>query len=187
MSITGQPTRNGVNVEQLTQTVGAIQDDPSLANFTFRATNTWLDGGRSRTSVQGFWGAGREDDSRGNPFVLEGDEPPVLLGTNHAPNAVETVLHALGSCLAVGVAYNAAAQDIEVRHLEIELEGDLDLHGFLGLSEDTRAGFHGIRVTCRIDTDAPDDKVAELIAHVRRTSPVVDIVSNPVPVEIQRT
>ncbi|WP_205856665.1 OsmC family protein, partial [Phytoactinopolyspora endophytica] len=113
MSTTTQQTRNGVNVTQLVETVGAIQNDPGLATFRFRATNTWLGGGHSRTSINGFWGAGQEDTSRQEPFTLEGDEPPVLLGSNRGPNAVEAVLHALASCLGVGFVYNAAAKGIE--------------------------------------------------------------------------
>lgn len=186
MSTTTQQTPNGVNVDQLTETVAAIQADPRIAAFRFRATNTWLDGGHSRTEIKGFWGAGQEDESRTEPFVLHGDEPPVLLGTNRAPNSVEAVLHALASCLAVGVAYNAAAWGIEIRALEFDLEGEMDLHGFLGLSQDVRPGFQDVRVNYRIECDAPDDKVDELCAHVQRTSPVVDILRNPVPVTISR-
>lgn len=101
---------NGVNVDQLVATINAIKDNPSLAYFKFRATNEWVNGGHSRTRVQSFTVAGQEDASRSKPFVLEGDEPPVLLGSNAGPNAVEAVLHALASCLAVGFIYNAAAQ-----------------------------------------------------------------------------
>ena len=180
MSTTTEDTRNGVNVTQLVETVGAIQNDPALATFRFRAHNTWLGGGHSRTSIQGFWGAGQEDSTRTAPFTLDGDEPPVLLGHNRAPNAVETVLHALASCLAIGFAYNAAAQGIEVRSLEFDLEGELDLHGFLGLSEETRAGYQGIAVTYRVDAEATPEQIDDLCRYVQRTSPVLDIISNPV-------
>lgn len=186
MSTTAGHTANGVNVTQLVETIDAIKADPKLATFRFRATNTWLEGGHSRTAIQGFWGAGQEDGSRSRPFHVEGDEPPVLLGGDQAPNAVESVLHALASCLAVGVAYNAAAQGIPVRNLEFDLEGELDLHGFLGLSDDVRPGYSSIRVTYRIDSDADDDKLDELCAHVQRTSPVLDIVRNPVEVTVTR-
>jgi uncharacterized OsmC-like protein len=186
MSTTTEDTRNGVNVTQLVETVGAIQNDPTLATFRFRAHNTWLGGGYSRTSIHGFWGAGQEDSSRTAPFTLDGDEPPVLLGHNRAPNAVETVLHALASCLAIGFAYNAAAQGIEVRSLEFDLEGELDLHGFLGLSQQTRAGYQGITVTYRVDADATPEQIDELCSYVQRTSPVLDIISNPVPVTVTR-
>lgn len=175
---------NGVNVDQLVGTIGAIQDNPELAKFQFRANTQWVSGGHSRTSIQSFYGAGSEDSSRTEPFVLDGDEPPVLLGENAGPNAVEVVLHALASCLAVGFIYNAAAQGIHVEDLEFDLEGDLDLLGFLGLSETVRPGYNNIRLTYRVKTDAPREKVEELCAYVQKTSPVLDIIRNPVPVSI---
>lgn len=179
-------TLNGVDVDQLHETIGHIQDDPDLARFRFRATNRWQNGGHTRTRIQGFYGAGQDDGSRAEPFVLEGDEPPVLLGSNHAPNAVEAVLHALASCLAVGFVYNATARDIEVRGLQFELEGELDLHGFLGLSDDVRPGYRHVQVTYRVDCDASPETVDELCAYVQRTSPVVDMLRNPVDLEVRR-
>lgn len=176
---------NGVDVGQLTQTVNAIKDNPDLAKFRFRASTKWVDGGHSRTTIQGFYGAGKEDDTRTDSFVIDGDEPAVLLGRNAGPNAVESVLQALASCLSVGFAYNAAAQGIVVKSLEFDLEGDIDLHGFLGLSEDVRPGYEGIRLTHRTDCDAPPEKIEELWAHVQKTSPVLDILRNPVTVRIE--
>lgn len=175
---------NGVNVDQLVATVNAIKQDLKLARFQFRAHNEWVDGGHSRTSIQGFYGAGQEDTSRRKPFILEGDEPPVLLGANAGPNAVEAILHALASCLAVGFIYNAAAQGINVESLSFDLEGDLDLRAFLGLSEDVRPGYEGIRLTYRVKSDAPREKVEELCNYVQKTSPVLDILRNPVPISI---
>lgn len=183
---TATHTLNGVDVGQLHETIGAIQENPELATFRFRATNEWQDGGHSQTRIQGFYGAGQEDESRAEPFVLDGDEPPVLLGSNRAPNAVEAVLHALASCLAVGFVYNAAAKDIEVRSLEMDLEGELDLHRFLGLSDSVRAGYRNVQVTYRVDCDADADTVDELCAYVQQTSPVMDILRNPVDVEVRR-
>jgi uncharacterized OsmC-like protein len=113
-----------------------------------------------------------------------GDEPGVLLGGNAGPNAVEASLHALASCLSVGFIYNAAAMGIEVSSLEFDLEGDIDLQGFLGLSEVVRPGYSGIRIKYRVRADAPRDKLEELCDYVQRTSPVLDIIRNPVPVSI---
>lgn len=181
---TATTDRNGIDTDRLVATIEAIQDDPNLAQFSFRAASAWQGGARSRTEFQGFYGAGREDDSRRRPLVLEGDEPPVLLGTNTAPNAVETVLHALASCLTVGFVYNAAARGIEVRSMDLDLEGDIDLRPFLGLGEEPRPGFRRIDVKYRVDTDAPRDQVEELCAYVQRTSPVLDVIANPVPVSV---
>ncbi|MFU8772308.1 MAG: OsmC family protein [Anaerolineales bacterium] len=175
---------NGVNVDQLVATVNAIKDNPELARFQFRARTEWLDGGHSRTTIKEFYGAGQEDTSRSTPFSLEGDEPPVLLGNNAGPNAVEAVLHALASCLSVGFIYNAAAQGIKVDNLDFDLEGDLDLHAFLGLSEEVRPGYESIRLTYRVKCDAPKEKVVELCNYVQKTSPVLDIIRNPVPVTV---
>jgi uncharacterized OsmC-like protein len=175
---------NGVNVDQLVGTINAIKDNPGLAQFEFRAKTEWVDGGHSRTRIQGFYGAGQEDTSRAQPFILEGDEPPVLLGGNAGPNAVEAVLHALASCLSVGFIYNAAAQGIKVESLDFDLEGDLDLRAFLGLSQEVRPGYQGIRVNYRVKCDAPRDKVEALCEYVQRTSPVLDIIANPVPVKV---
>jgi uncharacterized OsmC-like protein len=184
MSTNIQNHPNGVDVEQLVQTVNDIGDNPDLAKFRFRATTKWMQGGHSRTTIKGFYGAGQEDTSRTEAYVLDGDEPPVLLGKNHGPNAVELVLQALASCLSVGFSYNAAAQGINVKNLEFDLEGEIDLHGFLGLSEAIRPGYEGIRLTYRVDCDASSEKVDELWVHVQKTSPVLDIIRNPVPVTL---
>jgi uncharacterized OsmC-like protein len=172
---------NGVNVDQLMDTVNTIQKKPELARFQFRAHNEWISGGHSRTTIQEFYGAGQEDSSRSQPFTLDGDEPPVLLGGNVGPNAVETVLHGLASCLAVGFIYNAAAQGINVEHLSFDLEGELDLRAFLGLSDQVRPGYKNIKVNYRVKSDAPRQKLEELCAYVQKTSPVLDIIANPVP------
>jgi len=176
--------QNGVNVDQLLATIKAIKENPDLARFQFRATNEWVSGGHSRTSIQNFYGAGGEDTSRGKPFLLEGDEPPVLLGSNTGPNAVEAVLHALASCLAVGFVYNAAAQGMRVDSLEFDLEGEIDLHAFLGLSDQVRPGYQNIRLSYRVKSDAPREKLEELCEYVQKTSPVLDIIRHPVPVSI---
>jgi len=119
--------------------------------------------------------------------VVIDDEPPVLLGQNGGPNAVESVFHALALCLSVGFIYNAAARGIEVRALDFDLEGDLDLHRFLGLSDTSRAGYEGIRVRYHVDADAPREQLEELCEYVQQTSPVLDIVRNPVPVSVELT
>jgi len=175
---------NGVDVDQLMDTIKAIEENPDLANFAFRAHNEWISGGHSQTTIQEFYGAGQTDTSRNEPFVLDGDEPPVLLGDNQGPNAVEAVLHALASCLATGFIYNAAARGIHVESLDFDIEGSLDLRAFLGLSDDVRPGYDDIRVNYRVKTDAPRDDVLELCEYVQNTSPVLDIIRNPVPVSV---
>ena len=182
--MTTTTVRNGVNVDQLVATVGAVKSSPALAQFKFRATSRWQGGGRCDSTVESFYGVGAEQKHT-HAYTIPGDEPAALLGQDTAPNAVETVLAALASCLAVGLAYNAAAQGITIEDLEFALEGDLDLQGFLGLSDAVRPGFQNIRITYRVKSDAPREKLEELCAYVQRTSPVLDIIRNPVPVTVE--
>src|SRR6516165_7726461 len=175
---------NGVDVDRLAGTIEHISADPALARFQFRARNRWIDGGHNRTTIKGFYGAGQEDTSRTEPFVLEADEPPILLGENRGPNAGEYVLHALGACLTGTLVYHAAARGIALEGLECTIEGDADLQGFLGLDESVRPGFEKVRVAFKATGDFDDEQLAEL-ASLTRYSPVRDIVSNPVPVAIE--
>lgn len=176
---------NGVDLEQLEETIQHVKENNELAHFEFRAESTWENGGASRTEIQSFYGAGQEDSSRDEPFVVEGDEPPVLLGGNSAPNAVELTLAALASCLNVGVAYNAAAQGIAIEDMSMEITGVLNLEGFLGLNERVRPGYKKIEVTYDINSDASQSELIDLLDYVQRTSPVQDMLSNPVQVDVQ--
>lgn len=175
-------TRNGVDVEGLVATIGAVKADASLATFTFRARSTWETGGRSKGEIREFEHAGTTTTQRPAAFQLIGDEPPVLLGTNAGPNAVELVLQALAFCYAVGFAYNAAARGFDIEELRYEVEGDLDLHRFLGLGG-PRAGFGAIRAKSWVRSpNATAAQLEELCQYVQDTSPVRDILANPVPV-----
>jgi uncharacterized OsmC-like protein len=177
--------RNGVDVERLVGTIDAIRGDAAVAGFTFRSTTTWGDGGASTSEISSFTHMGRET-AHAQTHVLRGDEPDVLLGGDSGPNAVELVLAALGFCYAVGFAYNAAALGYELEELAYDLEGDLDLRNFVGIEEGPRAGFTAIRVHGRAKArNASAEQLDELCRYVQRTSPVGDIIANPVPIEVQ--
>ncbi|HET8580001.1 MAG TPA: OsmC family protein [Nitrospiraceae bacterium] len=171
---------NGVDVERLGATIQAIQQTPTLAASQFRAKNRWIMGGHNRSTIQGFYGAGQEDTTRTNPFVLDADEPPVLLGKDQGANPAEYVLHALAACLTTSLVYHAAARGIRLESVESHLEGDLDLQGFLGISDKVRQGYKQIRAQFTVKSDASPEQLQELTKY----SPVYDIVSNPVPVSI---
>jgi uncharacterized OsmC-like protein len=177
---------NGVDLERLSGTVDAVTADPGLGRFQFRARNDWIDGGHSRTTIQGFYGAGQEDTTREQPFVLDSDEPPVLLGENRAPNAGEYALQALAACLTGTIVYHAAARGLALQGLECTVQGDLDVQGFLGLGHDVRPGYDEIRVSIKVAGDLDDDQLTE-IAGLTRFSPVRDTVANPVAVAIDVT
>lgn len=180
--MTTMTVRNGIDVDRLTSTVEALGTDPQLGAFTFRAGTRWEDGTHNLGSIGRFTHAGSLDDSRTEAFRSEGDEPPVLLGENRGPNAVELVLQALGFCYAVGFIANAAARGIDVTSMEYEVEGDLDVRPFLGL-DGPRPGFTDIRVVGRVSSpNATDEQLTDLCEYVQRTSPVRDVLVNTVPV-----
>lgn len=176
---------NGVDVERLFGTIEAVKENPEIAKFVFRSSNTWMGGGHNRSTIKGFYGACQEDATRTEPFVLDADEPPVLLGEDKGPNPVEFVLHALAACMTTSLVYHAAARGIEIRSLETRFEGDLDLRGFLGLDETVRNGYQGIRVTFRIEGDASQEQLEELVEVSKGRSPVFDVVTSPVPVDVR--
>ena len=172
---------NGVDVEQLEAAVEAISGDPEVGRFTFRAETEWTDALKCVTTVDEFDQAGETISTR--EFTIKGDEPEQILGERTAPNAVELLLAALGSCLSVGYAANAAAMGIELRDLRFEMEGDVDLRGFLGISDEVRAGYENIICTVYLDADASEEELAELRERVESTSPLMDSIMNEVPLE----
>jgi uncharacterized OsmC-like protein len=175
--------RNGVDVGALLETIDAIKAQPELASFTFRARTQWQEGTSATAQIGSFLHAGAEDETREKPFTLVGDEPPVLLGHNKGPNAVELVLAALGFCYSVGYVANAAARGIELEEMSYEIEGDLDVRNFLGIEGGERPGFTEIRAKARVKAPgASEQELKELCTYVQETSPVRDVLANPVPV-----
>lgn len=171
---------NGVDRVALAKTLRAIEAEPALAAFRFRARNHVVHGPLNRTELMPFTGAGETHREGAAPFVMDNDEPPVLLGKDRAPNPVEYVLHALLGCMTTTTLYKAAAAGIEIESMRSEIEGDLDLHGMLGLDPDVRPGYQGIRATLHIKTKGD----REALRALHRDSPVFDTISRPVPITV---
>ena len=179
-------TLNGLNLEQMEQTVGALRTEPVLARFEFRAKNRWMDGGHNRSTIEGFYGAGKEDTSRVVPFEFDNGEPPVLLGNNEGANPVEFLLHALAGCVTTTFVLHATARGIPLRKVSTELEGDIDLQGLLALDPTATVGYEEIRIKMHVDADASDEEIADLLAFTEQHSPVCNTVCRPVPVKVER-
>jgi uncharacterized OsmC-like protein len=177
--------RNGIDTEQLFGTLDAVKAQPELAKFQFRVRNRWLGGAHNQSTIKDFFAAGGEDASRDEPFVLDAGEPPILIGANEGPNPAEYLLHALAACLTTSLVYVAAARGVHLTEVESTLEGDMDVQGALGLSDDYRNGFEHIRASFRVKGDAPAEKLQEVVARAQRRSAVFDMVTNGVPVSIE--
>lgn len=179
-------TLNGLDTKQMFETIEAIKAQPTLARFQFRARNEWLDGGANRSTIRDFYGAGREDASRTEPFVFVNGEPPILLGNNEGANPVEFLLHALAGCVTTTLVLHAAARGIRIDEITTELEGDLDVRGLIALDDSVSAGYEEVRMRMQIKADCSDEALDDLLTFVHQHSPVCQTVCRPVPVTLER-
>jgi uncharacterized OsmC-like protein len=170
MTVEAGSTLNNVDLAAVGALVSAIQDDPAKANTTWAAHVTWTGGFQSTAKVRGF-----------DP--VPSDEPSGLGGADTAPNPVEQLLSALGNCLAVGYAANAAAAGIQLDALTVDLRGDIDLRVFLGLAEG-HAGFGSISAKVAISSPAPRADLDALHAKVLASSPVGHTLATAVPITV---
>ena len=172
--------RNGVDVDRLNETIKAIQHAPELADFKFRAHNTWQTGGRNQAVIDSFFGTGQELRHQA-PFRMQADEPPVLLGQDTGANPVEFVLAGLSGCMTTTLAYHAAGRGHTIESISSHYEGDIDLHGLLDLDPAVPSGYQQIRVKFRVRGDIDEDTVRELV----QKSPVFDTLRRPIDIRIE--
>jgi len=179
-----KPAMNGVDTPVLLATINAVGAQPELAKFQFRARSTWVAGTHSRITVDDFAGAGGEHRHEA-PFVADADHPTVLVGGDNGPTPVEFLLQGLAACLTAGIGNIAAVRGIKLSEVEAVVEGDIDLQGILGLSDQVRNGYSAIRARFRIRGDAPAEKLAALVAQSQARSAVFDVLTNGVPVSVE--
>ena len=171
---------NGIDMDVLQDTVANIERDPELGKCKFRARNRWVKGSHNRNTVSDYFCA-KQEMTHKRTFVLEADEPTMLAGQDSFANPVEQLLCALASCVTTSMVAHAAARGIHIEELESEVEGDIDLNGFLGLSEGTARGFTDIRIrfTCKSDSDE------ETLKKLAEYSPVYNTITNGARVNIE--
>lgn len=184
MGTTKEIADNGVNVEALLGARAALTETPAAAQFTWRARNEWVRGTHSRSSVEGFFGLGEEHRHR-TRFSFEADHPQVFASEDNGATPVEIVLAGLASCLTAGIASVAQHRQIQLRSVTATLEGSMDLQGILGIDDEVRNGFNGIKVTYQIDADASPEEIAAVVAQSQKRSAVFDIITNPTNVSVE--
>ena len=185
MTQTVETVRNGVDTEQMFGTLDLLKAQPEIGRFQFRAHNRWLGGSHNRSEIRQFYAVGGEDASREETFVLDAGEPAILLGHDEGPNPAEYLLHALAACLTTSIVYVAAARKVRLTHVESWLEGDMDVRGALGVSDEPRNGFERISVRFRVEGDAPREKLEEVVERAKALSAVYDIVASGMPVDVE--
>lgn len=174
---------NGVDTPTLFATIDAVRKEPTLAKFTFRAKNRWVEGTNSRSQITTFSGAGGEHEHVSR-FEYDADHPQVLVGKDRGPTPVEFLLHGLAACLTAGIGNIAAARGVKLTSVESTVEGEMDMRGILGLSDEVRNGYEKIRVSFDIKGDASPEKLREIVQQSQDRSAVFDVITNQVPVEI---
>lgn len=172
---------NGIDLDVLQNTVAAIKKEPERARCKFRVKNQWRDAAVNRSTISDFY-ANKEELAHQEEFELDADEPPLLAGEDTNPNPVEYLLSALAACLTTSMVAHAAVKGIEIEELESEVEGDIDLRGFLGLEPSVPRGFTDIRVKFRVKADEKDLRRLKQLAEF---SPVLNTLSNGVKVHLQ--
>jgi uncharacterized OsmC-like protein len=179
-----ESTRNGVDTATLFATLDAVKAAPEAAKFQFRAANQWLSGTHNRSTIQGYFGVGKERTHE-RTFHFDADHPAVLVGRDNGPTPVEYVLHALAACLTAGLANIAAARGVQLTEVRSTVSGDIDLNGILGLNPNVRNGYEKITVRFTVKGDAPAEKLREIVEQSRARSAVYDVVTSGVPVTIE--
>ena len=183
MLATQKSVDNGVNVEALLGAREALSSAPEAAQFKWRATVKWLKGTHSRSTIETFYGLGEEQKHK-KPYTFEADHPEVFAAEDQAATPVEMVLASLASCLTAGVAAVAQARQVQLRSVTATLEAGMDIRGILGMDEDVRNGFDGIKVTYKIDADASPEDIKAIVAQSQKRSAVFDIITNPTNVSV---
>ena len=175
---------NGVNVEALLVARDAISENPALGQFTWRATNTWLNGTHSRGEVESFYGLS-DEQTHTKKFTFDADHPLQFAAEDNGATPAEIVLVALGGCLTGGVASIAQQRGIQLRSVTATIEADHDLRGILGADADVPNRFSAVRVAYEIDADASPEDVDALVAQSQKRSAVFDLLTNPTAVTVK--
>ena len=170
---------NGLDLDALGEVVDAIEADARKAIVGFDVTTRWTGQTRSETIVDGFTMAG-ERITRSHKIIA--DEPGELLGADSAPNPQELLMAAFNACITVGYVAGAAVKGITLDSLEIKTRGELDLRGFLGLSEEVAPGYESIAYEVTIKGDGTPAQFAEIHETVMKTSPNYFNISRPIRV-----
>jgi len=183
MEMQEKMAENGVNVAALLGAREALTEAPEAARFMWRATSEWVNGTHSRSTIDGFFGLGGEQQHR-QAFTFDTDHPEVFAAEDNGATPVEMILVGLAGCLGAGIASVAQNRNIQLRSVKATLEAGMDLQGILGIDDAVRNGFDGIKVHYEIDADATEEEIAALVAQSQKRSAVFDIITNPTDVMV---
>ena len=150
--------------DALMKTISGLQENPGSSKVVFRASTEWVEDVRCSANVRDF-----------APMAV--DEPPELGGQDSAPNPVELVLVALGTCQEIMYSAYASVMDIQLDSVKVVARGYLDLKGLFGLDESVPPGYNRISFEAEIESPADDETLRKLVETVESHCPVLDILA----------
>ena len=159
--------KNGVDLAAVQHVVDHYREHPESGRRPFAARVRWLGGYRTETDIAGT--------------TVRGDEPTELAGDGTGPSPEDMLLTAVGQCLIVGVAGSAAARDIEIKDLYVEVGGVVNLTAAYGL-EDGSPGFQSLEIAVHLASSAPRQDLERLVQDALELAPIPNTVQRPVPV-----
>jgi uncharacterized OsmC-like protein len=175
---------NGVNVQALLDAREALKGAPGATKFTWKASSTWKNGTHSETTIEKFHGLGQEQSHK-RAYSFDADHPEIFASEDKGITPVEFLLVGLASCLTAGIAAVAQNRGIQLRSVEADVEGSMDIQGILGMDSEVRNGYDGIKVTFKIDADASRKDIEALVAQSQKRSAVYDAITNPTNVTVE--
>jgi uncharacterized OsmC-like protein len=175
---------NGVNVQALLDAREALKGAPGATKFTWKASSTWKNGTHSETTIEKFHGLGQEQSHK-KAYSFDADHPEIFASEDKGITPVEFLLVGLASCLTAGIAAVAQNRGIQLRSVEADVEGSMDIQGILGMDSEVRNGYDGIKVTFKIDADASRKDIEALVAQSQKRSAVYDAITNPTNVTVE--
>ena len=168
LDITEKNRVNGIDLDALAEATEAIRQDPANGIVAMRVRTEWTGQARSETTVESCTLGGERIERR---HKIVADEPYELLGTDSAPNPQELLMSAVNACMTVGYVAQAAVRGIALTTCRIEMAGELDLRGFLGLDTDVPNGYRQLDYVVTLEGDGTRAQFEEIHEAVKATSP----------------
>lgn len=179
---------NGVNSQALGSVLDSTMKQPEMAKATFSVKTEWNGGGFRVKSTSRDFSLGGQKIPRKNGFTLMHDFPDQFAGGGEGPTVCESCMASLGACIAQTIIAHSTMRGIALDGIRIEMEGDVDLRGFAGLSDKVRPGAQQFRVNVHIDSKtASKEQIDELCEIGKRLSPAVDTLTNGTSIVIKNT
>lgn len=173
-------TLNGIDRDRLFESIDAVKADPSKGSCKFFSSTHWSHGTKSETKISRYQ-LGGEDIQQ--DYTIAADEPDALLGSDGAANPQMLLYAALSACVLNTFVINAAAKGIPIDSLRIDVEGELDLRGFLGIDDTVNPGYETLMMVCRVEGSGTKEQYEACMAAGTKYSPNFQSLTRPVKID----